>query len=115
MGSIDCQGYEGFNLWAYFDAERDRWNPGTFGHQLPMVEKMAVRAVVHAMLDGLQHGYKGEWQTIDAKEHIDHAIDHGDDAFAYVQQGKPQDAVEHLEHGICRMAMALIRIKEQLG
>jgi hypothetical protein len=66
----------------------------------------ATDAVKRAMRDGADHGYTDEWTEQSSHEHLMHAARH----LAELIRG---GADEDLDHGLCRLAMAKIRRREE--
>jgi hypothetical protein len=64
----------------------------------------ATAAVNRAMDDGTEHGYTNEWTEQSTHEHLMHAARHLADA---VRGDASEEA--HLEHAVCRVAMAIIK------
>ena len=70
------------------------------------VMAMALLAIEHAMNDGAEHGYVDDWTRQSIHVHRAHAADH----LAADIHGDDSEA--HLEHAICRLAMAMVRRSE---
>ena len=72
-----------------------------------MVQAYVRDAVVKAMEDGWDHGYRGNWKGQSAPLHLSHAFCHLERALARGISGP--EARTDIEHAICRLAMALIQ------
>lgn len=66
----------------------------------------AKRALVRAWEDGKQHGYTDEWCTwLSGDDHLAHAYAH----LSGARGSAGAERREHLQHALCRVAMALVR------
>jgi hypothetical protein len=65
------------------------------------IQDAALTCIYNAMLDGLNHNYRGLWREQDFDTHLDHAIIH-----LLTLKHKREDAEDHLSHALCRLAMA---------
>jgi len=76
------------------------------GSDLLVLKAECERALVRALEDGKAHGYTDEWCTwLSADDHLAHAYTHLQGARGSTQP----DRLMHLQHALCRVAMALVR------
>jgi len=65
----------------------------------------AGNAIVHAVEDGVEHGYTTEWMRKHRKYHYGRALRHVGCALG--GEFSEAETRVHLEHALCRIAMAL--------
>lgn len=70
------------------------------------VIETATWAISQAMEDGFNHGYHGNWKGQSHVVHVSHAFQHLEEA---LKHGLNKDAINDIEHALCRLAMALIQ------
>lgn len=71
------------------------------------VFSQAKSAILEAMSDGYNHGYRGNWQGQSTAVHVSHAFQHIEKAMAFGLSG--DEAASDLTHALTRLAMALIQ------